>query len=285
MQVYKVHHFAACWHEEVKDSKGVRVNPNEHNTSAFLGYSGEHIQYPAEETESDNPAAMTENHNAQRQPASPDKVTVQPPTFSSAPPTPPKKALTFIDTNMSSSTPIQSIEQPSPRINEQNDAMLGEHFLIVYVIKTNPGCKLTALDLYKATDFHPMEHPAELKMLTDALFNTTGVTLWQRIPIIATFSNAHGDKEALQSLGFDCDAVFWRTFDVQQMAKQLRPKGKSSPDSRLPASLEWLNAVPDPFFFDLETSIIRIVGEAGGLGHGVATRTMHVDKDPTDHLK
>ncbi|KAG2170481.1 hypothetical protein JADG_010220 [Aureobasidium aubasidani] len=99
---------------------------------------------------------MTENHNAQRQPASLDKVTVQPPTFSSAPLTLPKQALTFIDTNI------------------QNDAMLGEHFLIVYVIKTNPGGKLTALDLWKATDFHPMEHPAELKMLTDALFNTTG---------------------------------------------------------------------------------------------------------------
>lgn len=27
MQVYKVHHFAAYWYEEVKDSKGVRVNP------------------------------------------------------------------------------------------------------------------------------------------------------------------------------------------------------------------------------------------------------------------
>ena len=49
---------------------------SKHNTSSFLGYSGEHIQYPAEETESDNIAAKTENHNAQRQPASPDKVTV-----------------------------------------------------------------------------------------------------------------------------------------------------------------------------------------------------------------
>lgn len=52
--------------------------------------------------------------------------------------------------------------------------MLGEHFLIVYVIKTNPGGNLTALDLWKATDFHPMEHSAELKMLTEALFDTTG---------------------------------------------------------------------------------------------------------------
>ncbi|KEQ79046.1 hypothetical protein M438DRAFT_349999 [Aureobasidium pullulans EXF-150] len=54
----------------------------------------------------------------------------------------------------------------------------------------------------------------------------SGVTLWQRIPIIATLFNAHGDREALQSLGFDCDAVFWRTFDVQPMAKQLRLKSK-----------------------------------------------------------
>ena len=88
-----------------------------------------------------------------------------------------------------------------------------------------------------------MEHPAELKMLTEALFNTTGgrapgchkvmilwfqsrsckisagtgrakmltkvsgVTLGQRIPIIATLFNAHGDREALQSLDFDCDGA------------------------------------------------------------------------------
>ncbi|THW24478.1 hypothetical protein D6D25_06750, partial [Aureobasidium pullulans] len=42
------------------------------------------------------------------------------------------------------------------------------------LIKTNPGGELTALDLWKATDFHPMKHPAELKMLTEALLNTTG---------------------------------------------------------------------------------------------------------------
>lgn len=47
-----------------------------------------------------------------------------------------------------------------------------------------------------------------------------------RIPCIATFFNAHGDREALQTLGFDCDAVFSKSFDVQPMAKQLRPKGK-----------------------------------------------------------
>ncbi|THY12809.1 hypothetical protein D6D01_08507 [Aureobasidium pullulans] len=51
------------------------------------------------------------------------------------------------------------------------------------------------------------------EMLTEA----SGVTLWQRILVAATFFNAHGDKEALQSLGSDCDAVFWRTFDVQPM--------------------------------------------------------------------
>lgn len=45
-------------------------------------------------------------------------------------------------------------------------------------------------------------------------------------PIIATFFNAHGDREALYGLGFDCDAVFLEIFDVQPMAKQLRPKGK-----------------------------------------------------------
>ncbi|THY96745.1 hypothetical protein D6C92_03749 [Aureobasidium pullulans] len=143
---------------------------------------------------------MTENHNAQRQPASPDKVTVQPPTFSSAPPTPPKQASTFIDTNMSSSTPIQSIEQPSPRINElkksmkrrrsstvasqasskrtRTDEKKSTKTSLLESLATNHGwmpCgKLSALDLWKATDFHPMEHPAELKMLTEALYNTTG---------------------------------------------------------------------------------------------------------------
>ncbi|THX38000.1 hypothetical protein D6D10_05437 [Aureobasidium pullulans] len=50
--------------------------------------------------------------------------------------------------------------------------------------------------------------------------------LQDRIPCIATFFNAHGDREALVSLGLDCDAVFSKTFDVQPMAKQLRPKGK-----------------------------------------------------------
>lgn len=37
MQVYKVHHFAACWHEEVKDSKGVRVNPKSYAPSVQRG--------------------------------------------------------------------------------------------------------------------------------------------------------------------------------------------------------------------------------------------------------
>ncbi|THZ54916.1 hypothetical protein D6C86_09065 [Aureobasidium pullulans] len=50
--------------------------------------------------------------------------------------------------------------------------------------------------------------------------------LQDRIPCIATFFTAHGDREALVSLGLDCDAVFSKTFDVQPMAKQLRPKGK-----------------------------------------------------------
>lgn len=67
------------------------------------------------------------------------------------------------------------------------------------------------------------------------------------------------------------------------------------------AILEWLDLVPDPFFHELETSIIKIVGEAGGLNHvslydgssrhvyahnnlqGVATPTMNVNKTST-HL-
>lgn len=67
------------------------------------------------------------------------------------------------------------------------------------------------------------------------------------------------------------------------------------------AIFEWLDLVPDPFFHDLETSIIKIVGEAGGLNHvslyhgssrhvyahnnlqGVATPTMDVIKTST-HL-
>lgn len=43
-----------------------------------------------------------------------------------------------------------------------------------HLIKTNPGGEFIAQDLWKSTDFHPIEHPAELKMLTEALFNTTG---------------------------------------------------------------------------------------------------------------
>ncbi|KAG2167719.1 hypothetical protein JADG_007458 [Aureobasidium aubasidani] len=49
------------------------------------------------------------------------------------------------------------------------------------------------------------------------------------------------------------------------------------------AILEWLDHVPDPFFHELETSIIKIVGEAGGLNHGLVTPTMNVIKTST-HL-
>lgn len=67
------------------------------------------------------------------------------------------------------------------------------------------------------------------------------------------------------------------------------------------AILEWLDHVPDPFFHELETSIIKIVGGAGGLNHislyhglsrhvyahdnlqGLVTPTMNVIKTST-HL-
>lgn len=67
------------------------------------------------------------------------------------------------------------------------------------------------------------------------------------------------------------------------------------------AILKWLDLVPDPFFYELETSIIKIVGEASGLNHvslyhgsgrhvyahnnpqGVVTPTVNVIKTST-HL-
>lgn len=44
MQVYKVHHFAGCWHEEVKDSKGNRVNPK---LSRTIGAKRELVYTPS----------------------------------------------------------------------------------------------------------------------------------------------------------------------------------------------------------------------------------------------
>jgi hypothetical protein len=46
------------------------------------------------------------------------------------------------------------------------------------------------------------------------------------IPLVVTFWAANGDKAELQKLGFDFDQIIWRSFDVQPMAKCLRPYGK-----------------------------------------------------------
>ncbi|THY35085.1 hypothetical protein D6D01_01629 [Aureobasidium pullulans] len=44
MQVYKVYHFAGCWHEEVKNSKGHRVNPQ---LSRTIGAKRELVETPS----------------------------------------------------------------------------------------------------------------------------------------------------------------------------------------------------------------------------------------------
>jgi len=44
MQIYKVYHFASCWHEEVKDFKGNRVNPQ---LSRTIGAKRELVQIPS----------------------------------------------------------------------------------------------------------------------------------------------------------------------------------------------------------------------------------------------
>jgi hypothetical protein len=41
---------------------------------------------------------------------------------------------------------------------------------------------------------------------------------------VITLWAANGDKAELQRLGFDFDDVIWRSFDIQPMAKHLRPK-------------------------------------------------------------
>lgn len=48
----------------------------------------------------------------------------------------------------------------------------------------------------------------------------------QSTPLVITFWNAHGDKAELQKLGFDFDNLVWRSFDIQPMAKYVRPYGK-----------------------------------------------------------
>jgi hypothetical protein len=45
-------------------------------------------------------------------------------------------------------------------------------------------------------------------------------------PLVLTLWAADGDKAELQRLGFDFDNIIWRFFDIQPMAKYLRPKGK-----------------------------------------------------------
>jgi len=48
----------------------------------------------------------------------------------------------------------------------------------------------------------------------------------QTTPLVITFWNAHGDKAESQKLGFEFDDLVWRSFDIQPMAKYLRPYGK-----------------------------------------------------------
>jgi hypothetical protein len=43
---------------------------------------------------------------------------------------------------------------------------------------------------------------------------------------VGTFWAAGNDKAELQKLGLDIDNVFWRWYDIQPMAKYLRPDGK-----------------------------------------------------------
>lgn len=49
---------------------------------------------------------------------------------------------------------------------------------------------------------------------------------YQTTPLVVTFWNAHGDKAELQKLGFEFENLVWRSFDIQPMAKYLRPHGK-----------------------------------------------------------
>ncbi|CAD0112301.1 unnamed protein product [Aureobasidium uvarum] len=46
------------------------------------------------------------------------------------------------------------------------------------------------------------------------------------LPIVTTFWDAKGDKQQLQSFGFDFDKYIWRSFDIQPMIKHQRPRGK-----------------------------------------------------------
>jgi hypothetical protein len=43
---------------------------------------------------------------------------------------------------------------------------------------------------------------------------------------VVTLWSANGEKAELQRLGFDFDEIIWRSFDIQPMAKHLRPKGR-----------------------------------------------------------
>jgi hypothetical protein len=45
-------------------------------------------------------------------------------------------------------------------------------------------------------------------------------------PLVCTFWAAGNDKAELQKLGLDIDNFFWRWYDIQPMAKCLRPNGK-----------------------------------------------------------
>lgn len=48
----------------------------------------------------------------------------------------------------------------------------------------------------------------------------------QATPLVITFWNAHGDKAELERLGFEFDNLVWRSFDIQPMAKYMRPSGR-----------------------------------------------------------
>jgi len=63
------------------------------------------------------------------------------------------------------------------------------------------------------------------RSLSPAAFYASDYPL-RTTPLVITFWNAHGDKAELQKLGFGFDDLVWRSFDIQPMAKYLRPYGK-----------------------------------------------------------
>jgi hypothetical protein len=93
-------------------------------------------------------------------------------------------------------------------------------------------------------------------------------------PLVVTLWAANGDKAELQRLGFDFNDVIWRSFDIQPMAKDLRPKGKVAGKEGLNPQYK-LREASEEFHIPMTSQNDLLANHSGYIAR--------TDRDPVQH--